>query len=204
MHSVHIAPYPPIRTPNIQVVEGALSPEQCKTLRDLGEEMFNHHGVIPGRVGFNDMSRVDRYRRVVDSQWLPWPWEDERMMWVYEAMSEIIQQVNARVWQVDVTDWVDKFHYLRYRKGGHFRFHQDAGDGWRKAERKLAFSLLLSNLDEYEGGDLQYFDAEPISLKRLKLGDMAVFHSHLQHQVTKVTKGVRRSLVGWASGPKWK
>lgn len=204
MRSVHIPPYPPMKSPNIQVVEGALSPDQCKRIRDLGEEMFLTQGVIEGRVGFNDSSRIDKSRRIVDGQWLPWPWVDDRMVWVYEHVSEVLQQVNARVWQIEVTDWVDQFHYLRYRKGGHFMWHQDAGDGYRKAERKLAFSLMLSNLDEFEGGDFQYFDGGEITLKPLKMGDMAVFHSHVQHKVTRVTKGVRRSLVGWASGPKWK
>jgi PKHD-type hydroxylase len=123
---------------------------------------------------------------------------------MYEAFSEILQQVNARVWQIEVTDWVDQFHYLRYKKGGHFKWHMDKGDGWRRVERKLSFTLMLSARDEYEGGDFQFFDGEPQTIKKLGPGDMVVFPGYVQHQVTRVTKGVRRSLVAWASGPKFK
>ena len=35
-------------------------------------------------------------------------------------------------------------------------------------------------------------------------GAIVLFDSRTQHRVLKVTKGVRRSLVGWVVGPRWK
>ena len=33
---------------------------------------------------------------------------------------------------------------------------------------------------------------------------MILFDSRTKHRVLKVTKGTRRSIVGWVVGPRWK
>ena len=48
----------------------------------------------------------------------------------------------------------------------------------------------------------QYEQPNPHSLKQQ--GTVFVFPSTLRHQVTPVTSGVRKSLVAWVEGPKWK
>ena len=37
-----------------------------------------------------------------------------------------------------------------------------------------------------------------------KLGRLLAFPSHMLHRVTPVTKGIRKSLVFWVIGPKFK
>ena len=37
-----------------------------------------------------------------------------------------------------------------------------------------------------------------------KRGTVILFDSRTQHRVLKVTKGVRKSIVGWTVGPRWK
>ena len=39
---------------------------------------------------------------------------------------------------------------------------------------------------------------------KLKKGEMIVFPSHTWHKVNKVTKGIRKTLVGWVVGSQWK
>ena len=34
-------------------------------------------------------------------------------------------------------------------------------------------------------------------------GTVGIFDSRTQHRVHKVTKGTRKSLVGWCVGPQW-
>ena len=57
---------------------------------------------------------------------------------------------------------------------------------------------------EYEGGDFeldrQYPQPEGFRTK----GSVFLFPSFLPHRVTPVTKGVRRSLVSWIEGPKFR
>ena len=37
-----------------------------------------------------------------------------------------------------------------------------------------------------------------------KKGCIVLFDSRTQHRVLKVTKGIRKSIVGWTVGPRWK
>jgi PKHD-type hydroxylase len=202
MPSYRIAPYPSMRDPNVRVVDQPVSADLVKHIRMLGDERLAAH-VEKGRVGLNEASAVNLARRDADTQWLLFPWDDPRTEPVYEALAEIVQQVNARTWQLDITDYVDMFHYIRYTAPtGHFEWHADAGDQWRRAQRKLSFSLILSDADEYEGGEFEFFDGHPQQVKARKPGDVLVFPAWLQHRVTPVTTGTRHSLVGWASGPK--
>ena len=71
--------------------------------------------------------------------------------------------------------------------------------------RKLSFVFQLSDPSEYEGGQLQLLDEEGKSyVAPAKRGAMILFDSRTKHRVLKVTKGTRRSIVGWVVGPRWK
>ena len=87
--------------------------------------------------------------------------------------------------------------------------------------RKLSFTLFLN--EDYEGGDFEIarlfgarevprVDVENVSATLLineggmitqpqpSAGTMIVFPSYLWHRVAPVTKGPRKSLVGWFLG----
>ena len=71
--------------------------------------------------------------------------------------------------------------------------------------RKLSFTLQLSDPDEYEGGNVQLIDdgGKSYIIPRQR-GTIVLFDSRTSHRVLKVTKGTRRSIVGWVVGPRWK
>ena len=117
--------------------------------------------------------------------------------------------------------------YTRYSEGQFYGWHNDAGIvsqykpvaiGNRvegrgndfvneniEMVRKLSFALQLSDPDDYEGGNVQLLDeaGKPYIVPR-KRGTMVLFDSRTQHRVLKVTKGTRKSIVGWTVGPRWK
>ena len=65
--------------------------------------------------------------------------------------------------------------------------------------------VQLSDPDDYEGGNLQLLGEDGKSyFAPRKKGTVIVFDSRTQHRVLKVTKGLRKSLVGWVVGPRWK
>jgi PKHD-type hydroxylase len=69
------------------------------------------------------------------------------------------------------------------------------------SNRKLSCVVQLSDPSDYEGGELQMNSgAQIISVPREK-GLVTFFSSFVLHRVTPVTKGVRKSLVAWISGP---
>ena len=45
---------------------------------------------------------------------------------------------------------------------------------------------------------------QPDSNELRKKGSILIFPSFVEHRVTPVTKGVRKSLVGWYEGPKFR
>ena len=121
----------------------------------------------------------------------------------------------------------ESMQYTRYGKGMFYGWHNDAGlssqykpvaTGNRQEGlgqdfvneniemvRKLSFSLQLSHPDDYEGGNVQLLDETGKSyITPRQRGTIVLFDSRTQHRVLKVTKGVRKSIVGWTVGPRWK
>ena len=121
----------------------------------------------------------------------------------------------------------ESVQYTRYDVGQYYGWHNDAGlqtqykpvtVGGRlegmgqdfvnenvELVRKLSFAMQLSDPDEYEGGNVQLMDEAGKSyIAPRQRGSIMLFDSRTQHRVLKVTKGVRKSLVGWVLGPRWK
>tara|TARA_B100001123_G_C15210391_1_gene987025 strand:+ start:767 stop:1465 length:699 start_codon:yes stop_codon:yes gene_type:complete len=79
--------------------------------------------------------------------------------------------------------------------------------------RKISMTVNLDEPDDYEGGDLE-FDYGILHRKnatRFKTmteirpqGSLVVFPAYTYHQVQKVTKGKRHSLVMWSCGEPYK
>ena len=71
--------------------------------------------------------------------------------------------------------------------------------------RKLSFTLQLSDPNDYEGGNVQLLNDEGKKyIAPRQRGTIILFDSRTSHRVLKVTKGTRRSIVGWVVGPRWK
>ena len=110
----------------------------------------------------------------------------------------------------------DLLHYVIYptpnkpdtlglvrEKGGHLDWHMDIGRG-AVNRRKLATTVQLSHPDEYEGGNVQLLnDGGKKYIAPRQRGTIVLFDSRTPHRVLKVTKGTRRSIVGWVVGPRW-
>ena len=107
-------------------------------------------------------------------------------------------------WNFDV-DQMQNIQIGEYSVGGHYDWHEDEATFARNAggtQRKISVSMLLSDPDSYEGGDLLFHGSnKPLTRKQ---GSIIVFPSCLVHTVTPVTKGVRYSAVGWSIGPNFR
>ena len=128
----------------------------------------------------------------------------------------------------------ENLQYTKYSEGQYYNWHNDAGiSNYYKPQyvansgnsdedsdnlqvtdflktscelvRKLSFTLQLSDPDEYEGGNVQLIDDSGKSyIAPRQRGTIILFDSRTQHRVIKVKKGVRKSIVGWVLGPRWK
>jgi PKHD-type hydroxylase len=70
--------------------------------------------------------------------------------------------------------------------------------------RKLSFTLVLSDTKTFKGGDLEFDTGGPYVAAEQKRGRIIAFPSFVKHRVTPIKKGVRKSVVWWVLGPKFK
>lgn len=96
--------------------------------------------------------------------------------------------------------------FKEYTEGDGQSWHVDAKPLEEDEEhvRKISFTVQLSDLNEYEGGNVQFLDeAGKKYFMPRKRGCIALFDSKTLHRVMPVTKGTRKALVGWCLGPQW-
>ena len=112
-------------------------------------------------------------------------------------------------WNLEL-DAIENIQYGEYNEEQYYDWHLDQhktvyGDG---RVRKCSFSVFLN--DDYEGGEFDLELGGPNVKDRLQTfsklpkNQMIFFQSEFWHRVRPVTKGVRKSLVGWVLGPKYK
>lgn len=116
---------------------------------------------------------------------------------VWEAYKEYVLNLNMQWFQ----GWksFSDVRFNRYKKDQIMSLHCDhintLFDGKEKGVPILTALGALN--DDYEGGQLQFFQDSFISLKK---GDIVVFPSNFlfPHRVLPVTEGIRYSYVCWA------
>jgi len=120
--------------------------------------------------------------------------------WLYEIINKFIMMANNDLYKFLLCGTFERIQYTEYDETyeGHYDWHSDIGEG-NTSFRKLSISIQLS--DEYEGGELQFFLDREIVIVPKSIGDVIVFPSFITHRVQPVTKGIRKCLVIWASGP---
>ena len=121
--------------------------------------------------------------------------------WVYKKFEKMCLEANNALWHFEITGMLEGLQYTLYRdQGGHYDWHMDVGAGDLQI-RKISIVLQLSDPEAYEGGVFELFIGKDIRQLPKKKGSVILFPSYFMHRVTPVTKGERKSLVLWVSGP---
>ncbi len=180
------APAPNAALATVQARQGALSREECDRIIALGEAAHDEAGGV---------ERGPSHYRVSRIAWLT---PNPATEWLFHRLAGLFHEVN-RHYGIELVGFVDALQYTVYGEDQHFEWHIDLGPGSTSA-RKLSMSIQLSDPGEYEGGALEFINVatHPESVRH---GTAIFFPSFLAHRVTPVTRGLRRSLVGWAYGP---
>lgn len=141
----------------------------------------------------------------------------EPMRWMNIWFHEIMWDANIKAgWNFDI-DEGEPYQFTKYTEGQFYGWHQDVGpDGFNDGlQRKLSLVVSLTDPSEYEGGNLEIVspNLSPVTKIEKKTfsepewmnkGTVIVFPSMMWHQVKKVTKGTRYSLVSWFRGKDFK
>lgn len=135
---------------------------------------------------------------------------------INELAWHFLREANKVQFHYDLT-YFQAIQFAEYQNGGFYGWHQDAsGIEPNNETRKLSLTLVLSKPDNFEGGELQFYNgdrpmedmgeitAEQVTNDIKAQGSVICFDSRDFHRVTPVTKGVRHSIVCWTVGPNFK
>lgn len=146
--------------------------------------------------------------------------EDEEFEKYNDYIAQRVAEINKNIYCLDLTCFMHP-QYTVYDKGQHFNWHPDGPFGLMDRRglnctpdhlqwRKLSLSIALNDETEYSGGDFQIMNphANPtcgaISTIRMAKGTGILFPAFSAHRVSPVTEGVRKTLIYWFCGPRWK
>ena len=138
---------------------------------------------------------------VRDSQ-ISFIYPNDNTFWLFNKLKFMINDFNEKYFKFDLSAMNQGLQYTEYNAPyQHYSWHIDKGFG----VRKLSMSIQLSDPDDYEGGELELWfgGKEPVKIEKRK-GLITFFPSYVMHRVAPVTKGTRKSLVCWISGPPFK
>ena len=128
--------------------------------------------------------------------------------WIKNLVQDFASRANKQAFGFDIS-FLEDIQYTIYNgtDEGYYDWHFDTFWGNSTAfDRKISLIIQLSNPSEYEGGefliDKQYEQPDPMQLKTR--GTVLCFPSPIRHTVKPVTSGVRKSLVAWIEGPKFR
>lgn len=165
---------------------------------------------------------IDVGKRKSQNAWIP------TSHWIGGFLWHYIQKANRENFLYDIRN-IDgeNIQFTRYGEGQFYTWHTDSGFSTQykpvslnnshtgveedyvkeRSEliRKLSVVVQLSHPDDYEGGNLQLLGETAKSyIAPRKRGSIIIFDSRVQHRVLKVRKGIRKSLVCWVCGPRWR
>ncbi len=204
---------------NFWVFKNQLSPHICDEIVKYAEQKNLEKGIVGGSV--DDVKKIqdtadyqNRLKQIRSSNivWLP-------EQWIHNEIIPFVNMANKNAgWDFDLVSF-ETLQFSRYDVGQFYDWHPDQSaklyqdEAKKNMTRKLSVSVILN--EEFSGGDLQYrqqVDTIDNSDKDTKIttceergkGTVIVFPSFVWHRVTPVTKGVRKSLVMWNIGYKFK
>jgi PKHD-type hydroxylase len=170
------------------------------------QEYCNTFDLEESTIISNNTDTVDKSIRKSKVQFLN---IDENSSWIFEKIKTISEVLNNEFFRFDLVG----FDYLQYtvysRPGDMYEYHTDSLfqelniHSQHGLQRKLSFSLILSDSDEYTGGDFEIFHGHNLSIDQLK-GRIIAYPSFMLNKIHPIKIGKRRSIDWWVLGPKFK
>ena len=181
----------------VETIGPIFTPKLCKKIIDLSITLKKERG----KVGHKDVKNAvtDEAKRQSTISWI----EFKKMQPVYDDLRYLVQKINRNNFGFNNIKITEPAQVSEYSKGQFYDWHTDSSIDMdtEPPVRKLSMTLLLNDPSEFEGGNLEIAEKK---MSHMKQGHAAIFASFLQHRVTPVTKGVRKSLVVWFSGEPFK
>jgi PKHD-type hydroxylase len=175
-----------------------------KTVSDIITEC-EYYSPQQANIGYDDGTVSEQTRRS-EVRWIDK--NDVNSKFIADMMWRYVQEANRNAFGFHI-DYFSEIQYTTYfaENSGKYDWHHDTFWGNTSCyDRKVSIILQLSDPSEYTGGefqlDPQYEQPQQELLKRK--GTILAFPSFIRHRVTEIESGVRKSLVMWVEGPKFR
>lgn len=176
--------------------ENAFTEQELDAICDMGER----RSLKESQVGMAEGKIFKELRTSINS-WI------EPEGWLADRLEHVARNLNGQYFGLDLWGFGENFQYTVYKykkkEEAHYTWHMDTGPG-PGTPRKLSMVLQLSDPSDYEGGDLELMTGSTPIVVEKRRGIIHAFPSYVLHRVTPVTKGIRRTLVVWISGPRFR
>jgi len=185
-------------TNSFAIWANAFSPEELGRIEAYGDGLTAETATVLSDVPEGPVHGEIRITRRA------WIVPDPESKWIYDRIQRVTRTLNDRVYQFDLSGFSENIQYTVYHgnERGHYDWHVDHGP--LRKPRKLSISVQLSDPSQYEGCDLEFRAGNKIETAPRDRGSVIAFPSYVLHRVTPCTKGVRKALVAWTTGPQFK
>lgn len=185
---------PPI--PTFVVWDNAFTPAELSVLTAFGDGLTAETATL--KTGTPD-DAIRQDIRITQTAWMP---PSPQSQWIYDRVQRVARSLNDRSYQFDLRGFSENLQYTIYNgtEGGHYDWHVDQGP--LKVQRKLSISVQLSDPSDYEGCNLEFQAGNKVETAPRTFGAVIAFPSYVLHRVTPCTRGTRKALVAWTTGPK--
>jgi len=161
----------------------------------------------------NISSIVDKYARQCKQSWIDVDKSIGKKVSDYIFPLINSYNLNQSEWNLNITG-LESMQLTFYSQGDYINWHRDQSTiprilsytNNKKVCRKISMSIMLSDPEEYEGGEIDIETRSPLDDVRyesfkLPKRSIILFQSDVWHRVRPITSGFRKSLVGWFFGP---
>ena len=156
--------------------------EEIEDIKELGDALIWEEGKISG-------DKVDYTIRDTRIGWLH---PNTETHWLFDRAIIIFSSSLS-------FNMLQSMQYTVYdSKGSHYDWHRDIGSGDEIMKARVNVGIVqLSSPSEYKGGVLQLkHQDQVIDVMKMK-GMVTTFPIQLEHRVTPVTSGIRKTLIMW-------
>ena len=156
--------------------------EEIQHIIELGDALVLSEGKV----------KDDKVEHSIRNSRIAWIHPSPSTWWLFDKAIMVFK--NARPFNS-----LQSMQYTLYdSKGSHYQWHKDIGSSDPVAQSRVNVAIVqLSNPSDYKGGVLQIkHEDEIIDVMKTK-GMVTTFPIQLEHKVTPVTSGVRKTLIMW-------
>ena len=185
-------------TSTFAVWANAFSSSELDRIEAIGDRLTAAKAIVASGA---DEGVVHGKIRITQTAWMePGP----ETKWIYDRVQGVARALNDRVYQFDLRGFSESLQFSVYYglEGGHYDWQVDHGP--IRVLRKLSISLQITDPSLYDGCDLQFQAGNKIEIAPRDRGSVIAFPSYVRHRVTPCTRGTRKAIVAWTTGPQFR